>query len=312
MGGTKTEAIAVDKDGEVLSRALGGPGNHESIGVEKAAEEIRRTIEKAIENLKDKEIGGAFFGMAGIDHEEDREIAKRIIRMVGINNTGFDNDGRVALRSCFYNDRGIVIACGTGGISYSGDGEKLFRIGGFSWSFGERLGSYLIAGMVTSAAVRAVDGRDEETILKELLEEKLKMNIFELRKISRFSLTSVKDKVPLIISALYEAYENHDFVATRIILSIVEEVVRIAKAHKNMLKISSPIGLCLTGTFFRKAPQYIRKMIQSALGEDFTVFVSNRAPVVGAAHLALEAGGMRPGEETLERIAFSYERRVRE
>ena len=306
VGGTKTEVLVVNKNGEVLSRALGGPGNHESIGEEKAAAEIKRTIEKATDGLSDRKIGGAFFGMAGIDHEEDKEIAERIIKMIGIDNAAFDNDGRIALRSCFYDDKGIVIACGTGGISYSGNGKKLYRIGGFSWSFGERLGSHLIAGMVTAAAVRAVDGREYSTLLTKLLEEKLKMDAFELRRISRFGLTSVKDKVPLIISALYEAYENHDFVATKIILSIVDEVVKIAKAHKKMLKITAPVGVCLTGTFFMKAPKYIVDMAQSALGEDFEVFVSDRSPVVGAAHLALESGGIHPDKKALERIAFSY------
>ena len=306
VGGTKTEVLVVNKDGEVLSRALGGPGNHESIGEEKAAAEIKRTIEKATDGLSDRKIGGAFFGMAGIDHEEDKEIAERIIKLIGIDNASFDNDGRIALRSCFYDDKGIVIACGTGSISYSGNGEELFRIGGFSWSFGERLGSHLIAGMVTAAAVRAVDGREYSTLLTKLLEEKLKMDIFELRRISRFGLTAVKDKVPLIILALYEAYENHDFVATKILIEIVEEVVKITRAHAKKINIMPPVPVCLTGTFFRKAPEYLKEMVSNALGSDYRVFISDRAPVIGAAHLALEAGGVVATDETLGKITEGY------
>ncbi len=294
IGGTKTDVLLSDENGNVISYFRGGPGSFESLGVERAAEEIRRSVEEALErsSVSKKEIEFAFFGVAGFDHEEDREIVKDMIDRVGIERYGFDNDGRIALRSGTGDDIGIMISCGTGSVSYASDGKRLNRIGGYSAYFGEKLGSFLIAGMVTAAVVRSKDGREISSRLVSNVESAIGMEIEELRRISRDGFKVLSDYVPKIISALFKSYEENDALATRILLEIVEEVVRIASAHRKKLDLFPPIKLVLEGTFFKKAPSYFVKMIENTLGDEYELVVPKHPPVVGAVLLAMEKAGV--------------------
>ena len=294
VGGTKTDVLIVDGNGDVLSRYVGGPGNYESLGVDRAREEIDRSLKRALKmaNLEKEDIDFAFFGMAGFDHEEDRKTIEKILGGLGLSRYDFDNDGRIALKSGTGDDVGIMVSCGTGSVSYASDGKRVNRIGGYSWSFGERLGSYLIAGMVTSSVVRSKDGREYKSLLVKMLEKEVGMSVESLRRLSRSGVYSLSDYVPRIISVLFEAYESHDFLATKILLEIVEEIVKIALAHFRKLDFDPPIKLVLEGTFFKKAPDYLKRMVSSALGEDFTVIVPNHPPVIGAVLFALDRAGL--------------------
>ena len=294
IGGTKTDVLVSDENGNVISYFKGGPGSFESLGVERAAEEIRRSVEIALEkaSVSKKDVDFAFFGVAGFDHEEDREIVKDMLDRVGIEKYDFDNDGRIALRSGTGDDVGIMVSCGTGSVSYASDGKKLNRIGGYSAYFGEKLGSFLIAGMVTAAVVRSKDGREIPSKLVENVESAIDMEIEELRRISRDGFEVLSDYVPKIISALFRSYEEKDALATKIILDIVEEVVRIVSAHRRKLELFPPIKVVLEGTFFKKAPSYFIEMIENALGKEYEILVPKHPPVVGAVLLAMERAGV--------------------
>ena len=294
VGGTKTDVLIVDENGEVLSRYIGGPGNYESLGIDRAREEIDRSLRSALKmaKLEKEDIDFAFFGMAGFDHEEDRKTIEEILGGLGLSRYDFDNDGRIALKSGTGDDIGIMVSCGTGSVSYASDGRKVNRIGGYSWSFGERLGSYLIAGMVTSSVVRSKDGREYKSLLVNMLESEVKMSVESLRRLSRDGAYSLSDYVPGIISVLFRAYESHDFLATKILLEIVEEIVRITLAHFRKLDFKPPVKLVLEGTFFKKSPDYLKDMVSSALGEDFVVIVPDHPPVVGAVLFALDRAGL--------------------
>ncbi len=309
VGGTKTDVLVVNEMGRVLGRYIGGPGNHESLGVEGAYREINRSIKKALRkaDLDKSEVDYAFFGMAGFDHEEDRDVIDEILRKIGLKNYSFDNDGRIALKSGTGDDIGIMVSCGTGSVSYASDGRKISRIGGYSWGFGERLGSYLISGMITSAVVRSKDGRGYKSKLVEKVESEIGMSVEKLRRISRNGVSALSEYVPRIISSLFWAYEDHDFVATKIVLEIAEEVVKIASAHRRVLHLKAPVKLVLEGTFFKKSPKYFLELISSALGEEFYVSVPKHPPVVGAVLLAMDMGKLN-SKEYFEKIISQINR----
>ncbi len=307
-GGTKTEAILVDETCSVLSLVKGGPANHESVGVEGMLEELDRILDELTgkAGLKREDITFAFFGMAGVDHEEDYTNLGSALKKLGLKRFSLDNDGRVALRSGNWKGTGIMVNCGTGSVSYAFDGERLNRIGGFSWTFGERLGTYYIAGMVISAVVRAKDGRAESTSLVEMVEDSIGMDVERLRLKARFGIRELSSYVPTIVHKLFEAYESHDYVATKIIIDIVEEVLRLVRAHRSRLRFAVPIHVILVGSFFKNSPPFLREMIGSALGEDYNVSVPAHNPVVGSALMAMEEYGLEITPDIFENLVKSY------
>ena len=91
-GGSKTLAIVVDESGRSLGVGLGGPGNFQGPGVEKARLAVQESIEQAL-NQAGAELHhfrGAYFGMAGADRPADFEIVRNLIRPnASVNPLGF-------------------------------------------------------------------------------------------------------------------------------------------------------------------------------------------------------------------------------
>ncbi len=308
VGGTKTEAILVDDEGKVLSYFRGGPGNYQSIGKERAFREIKRVIDGTLEKagIKKDDVTFAYFGVAGADTPKDFEIVRTILSGLNLKRFDFDNDGRIALRSGTFDDVGIMISCGTGSISYACDGRNMHRAGGFSFFFGERLGSYYIAGFVTSAVMRAKDGRAPKTKLIRIVEEKIKMKVEDLMRYEYFDERRPIDFVPLVIESLFEGFRKHDFMATKIFVSIVEEVLNIVEAHRRVLNFEKPIKLVLEGTFFKKAERSLIEMIKSALGDEFEIIIPEHDPIVGAVLLAMEKAGLPIDRKLFNKLVDSY------
>ena len=313
VGGTKTEMVTTDEEGKIIARVLGGTASHESVGLEGALKELRKLVEEILRRsgIGREDLTFSFFGMAGLDHEEDYRVMRKALEGLGIGEFDLENDGVIGLRSGSVEGTGIVINCGTGSVSFAHDGKSWNRIGGYSWAFGERLGSYHIAGLVLSSVVRSKDLRDGPTLLVELVESALGMEVEELRKISRLGLRKISEYVPRVIEKLFEAYELRDFTATRIISEVVSEIVKITKAHSSKLDFSPPIKLVLIGSFFKNAPRFLIEMIGSAVGKDFELIVPEHNPVVGAVLMAMERHGISVDERLFENLVSSYLKEVK-
>ena len=308
VGGTKTDAILVNDEGKVLSYFRGGPGNYQSIGREKAFREIKRVVDGVLKKigLEKNDITFAYFGIAGADTVKDFEIIRSILNGLALKRYDFDNDGRIALKSGTFDDIGIMVSCGTGSISYAYDGNNTHRVGGFSSFFGERLGSFYIAGFVMSAIMRSKDGRSPKTKLKKIVENKLKMRVEDLMRYEYFDERTSINFVPLVIKSLFEGFNENGFIATKIFINIVEEVLNIVEAHRRVLNFKKPIKLVLEGTFFKRAGKSLIEMIKSALGDEFEVVVPKHDPVIGAILLAMEKAGLLVNRELFDKIVDSY------
>ncbi|MGJ8455649.1 N-acetylglucosamine kinase [Pseudothermotoga sp. U03pept] len=306
VGGSKTDLVLVDHSGTVISHLRAPGANYQGVGVEKAFEILSDAINKLMKEagLKKQEITFAYFGVAGADMEYEIKIVRSILERLGLENYDFDNDGRIALRSGTLDDIGILISCGTGGITYGCDGREMIRKGGFSRFFGERLGSYIIAGMVASAIVRSKDGRDEHTIMQELFESKIGQSIEEImyHEYMGEDRSKMAEYMILLFQSLYEAAHNYDYVALRILGQIVEEVLKIVNIYEKELDLTPPIKVVLEGSFFKKADKILIRMIESALGKEHQVIVPVQPPVFGAILLAAEKAGYSFQKDALENL----------
>ncbi|MCD6463219.1 MAG: ATPase [Thermotogae bacterium] len=310
VGGTKTDAIVVDETGHILGWVRGGSGNYQTVGVERAFKEINDTIEKVLEKVGvDKDsVDFAYFGVAGADFSYDLETIRSILERIGLKKYDFDNDGRIALKAGTIDDVGIMVSCGTGSISYASDGKRLNRIGGFSPFFGERLGSYHVAGMVASTIVRSLDGRSPKTVMKELVEDRMGESITDLMKYDYDGHEEkIREMVITLLESLSEAAQKYDYGALKIFMEIIDEVLKIVQAHLTTLRFETrPIKLVLEGTFFKKVNRILVEMLKSALGNDFTIVIPEHDPVIGAVLLAMESAGIEPGDNEIHRLISEY------
>lgn len=292
VGGSKTDVAIANESGEVLSYLRTKGANYQGVGVDKAFETIDKAINQALSEagLKKSELTYSYFGVAGADMEFEMKITKSILDKLGLEKYSFDNDGRIALRSGTLDDIGILISCGTGGITYACDGKAISRKGGFSRFFGERLGSFIIAGMVASAIVRSKDKRDEHTIMQQIFESKIGQSIenimhYEYMEQDR---SKIYQYALLLIETLYQAAKMYDYSALKILSQITDEVIKIVNAYLREMNFTLPVKVILEGGFFKNADEILIKMIKSALGDEFNLIVPKYPPVVGAILLAAE------------------------
>jgi len=311
VGGTKTLAVLSDEEGNILAVHRGRGANYQVVGKENALKNLKDVINSVLERSKKtlEDVDFAFFGYAGADFEYEMKIVREILGEIGLKRFDFDNDGRIALRSGSFDDTGIMVSCGTGSISYASDGKRVNRIGGLSFSLGERLGSHYIASLVTSAVVRAKDGRDDWTVLVDEIEKE----IGPVETLLRYDYEGgdTSEIVKKVNQILFRCAESGDTVSLRIFNDIVTEVKKIVDAHRKVLNFTPPIRLILEGSFFKNAPFLLIKMIESAVGKEYEVTIPKHDPVIGAVLFAMERSGIEVTKKLYNRLVENYLKEVK-
>jgi N-acetylglucosamine kinase-like BadF-type ATPase len=315
IGGTKTAAVIADETGQVLSFKLGKGSNYQGCGIEESYQRANQTVESVCNEIgiKKKDIHNAYLGIAGADLDYDIQIIKGILKRIDLPSYDFENDGLIALRAGTDNGNGILITCGTGSISFASNGERIIRKGGFSTFFGEKLGAKHFAGLSASAIMRSKDGRGPKTLMDNILQKRYHITIEEMMKVYIPDVTySGPDPVVTLINVVYQAAQQNDYVATKILLEISQEVINICQSFRADMPFKPPISLVLEGTVFKKADTILFDMIRSGLGEEYEIIIPKHDPVTGAVLFALENAGIKVECFIKEKLFDSYEHKKNE
>src|SRR5947209_12840064 len=168
-GASKTAALVTDDTGRALGDGLARPSNHLRVGIETAARNIERAVNKALvaADVASREIVWAYCGIAGADHPAHRqEVVDSLSIFFPRGNFTVDNDARIALTGAIGFGAGIVIIAGTGSVAFGRNdaGEEL-RAGGWGPTIGDEGSGFAIARAGLSAVLRAYDGRGGKTVM---------------------------------------------------------------------------------------------------------------------------------------------------
>ncbi len=305
VGNTKTTFLLCDEKGHVLSYVRKKGANFQSCG---GIDNSLKIIEDGIKELLDKtkfkreDITSAYFGIAGADRKSDFELIGSALKRLKLKKIAFQNDGFIALKSGSIDGCGILITCGTGNTNFASNCKEIKRIGGLSPQLGDVLGTRLIASKITSAIVRAKDGRGPKTILKDALESKLKMEVEDLISVD----LEKYDPVPLIVESFFEALRRFDVVAFSILESIVKEISRIAEIFRiSLFPTQQSVKLILDGPFFKNADPVFFEALKNCIWDGYKITVPRHDPVVGAVLLAMEMNG-KTTREVANRMIKEY------
>src|SRR6266700_1266925 len=172
-GASKTAALVIDDSGKSLGSGVAGPSNHLRVGIENAARNIERAVNKALvaADVASREIHWAYCGIAGADHPAHRqEVVDSLSIFFPRGNFTVDNDARIALTGAIGFGGGVVGIAGTGSVAFGRNdaGEEL-RAGGWGPTLGDEGSAYGIARAGLSAVLRAYDGRGPATMIRERL-----------------------------------------------------------------------------------------------------------------------------------------------
>ena len=171
-GGTKTDTVLFDTEGNILARHVGPGNNPTDIGCDEARKRLMEDIDAVYRNA-----GGAvetlYGGIAGTLPNGDI-YSDEISRRYDIRRVRIEDDGCNLISGAFGHADGCGMVCGTGSSLFvRREGQPLRHIGGKGYMIDTGGSGFEIGRDAICMALRAADGRIERTVLQELLGEML-------------------------------------------------------------------------------------------------------------------------------------------
>jgi N-acetylglucosamine kinase-like BadF-type ATPase len=294
-GASKTAALVTDENGKALGSGLAGPSNHLRVGIETAARNIERAVNKALvaADVASREIVWAYCGIAGADHPAHRqEVVDSLSIFFPRGNFTVDNDARIALTGAIGFGAGVVAIAGTGSVAFGRNdaGEEL-RAGGWGPTIGDEGSGFAIARDGLSAVLRAYDGRGPATILGDLVRAEMHLEPADLPR-AIYAQTTHADDVARYAKIVFDAAEAGDAVAREILDHAASELALCVLAVARRLKlVDRAFPVAYVGGVFN-AGELLLGPLRAAITAEAkraTLQQPLRTPVEGAAQMAIRA-----------------------
>jgi N-acetylglucosamine kinase-like BadF-type ATPase len=294
-GGSKTHAVALTLDGEVVGRGDGPGASPHWIGVEASIDIVDATV---LEATGSAEVTQSNVYLSGLDLDTEVDAYATALFRVSWNGPGtvVANDLWALLRAGTESPDAVAVICGTGinavGVRADGATARFAALGPISgdWGGGSGLGEEALWH-----AARAEDRRGPETLLREVVLRGMGVgSIAELTEQLHFGTRSLTD-LAVLSPGVFDAARRGDEVAGAIVDRQADEVVAFARASLIRLDLlDSDVPVVLGGGVIRAADERMMSRIGERLAADAPkarIVLVSAPPIVGAGLLALESAG---------------------
>lgn len=268
-GGTKTIAYVADGEENLRKKIISGVLNingQSEQNVEKTVHDIAGQVKEAGYRIEDCEKIG--IGMAGYSNAKARKIILQYFRQEGFSCPIYlFGDHETALAAAFPDGNGIILVAGTGSICHGkGMDGTTARSGGCGSIMDDEGSAYALAVKILKAVVKAWDGRGEETILSELLFQKLKISSMEELIHFVYDVNTNKKEIASLAELIEKAAAVHDRTADRIEDECAEELYQLFRAVKR--KLPKEKNLVFSGSVLN-CNKRIRKKLLSKISQEY-------------------------------------------
>jgi N-acetylglucosamine kinase-like BadF-type ATPase len=244
-GGTKTEAIAYDLEGNILSNGISKFGNL-LINTEKALENIKDAINKCTKNLNINECIHIYLGIAGVSAGNNIEKVKKYIIENFKCETTVVNDAELALSALLKGKDGFLTIAGTGSICIGQFKNKRVRVGGWGHILGDEGSGYYIAIQSLKKIILEKDmGHERSNFTQQILAE---LGILDEFDIMDFVYNSDKGKISAIVPSVVKLSENNDKTAIEILKKSGAKLGTMTLRAINRMNMNETINIGITGS----------------------------------------------------------------
>lgn len=301
-GGTKTDVLLCTPEGQIVARACGGPSSVSGQSPEKAMEELKNAIGSAFSmaGIDRNDVEGYYAGISGAGLQKNRDMYLAFFAdfMPGVKGDAA-SDAANALSSGIAMQNGAIAIAGTGSsIQYRVDGV-LTRIGGWGYMLGDEGSGFDLGHRALICAMRSVDERIGDTLLRTLCEEKMGQhpNDWAPWLYRQDTKTEIAAYAPILL----QAAEQGDAVA----LEQLDEAARdMACAIQTAVRRSGSVRVVMGGSLWKNA--LYRETVKRHTGEGVEFIRAKCPPVCGAAVIAGHLVGCNDTDELLQIIAEQY------
>jgi N-acetylglucosamine kinase-like BadF-type ATPase len=321
-GGSKVDAALVADDGTpvgaVRIRSSGHDGPHSDSYLEGVAAAVDAVCREAAMDPVGRPLASlGIYCLAGADlPADDRRILRWVSRHRWTQDDVLRNDTFAILRAGTDRTWGVGVVCGYGtncsAVAPDGRTFRFAAIGDISGDWG---GGMDIGRMALWHAVRAEDGRGDETELAGLVPShfalKRPRHVMEAIHLGRMDMDRLAELPPVV----FRAAGADDMVARGILDRQADEIVAMAGTairKLRMTKLDVPVvlggGIFHNdfGPFFDRIENGLRRV-----APDVRVTVLSAPPVAGAALMGLDRMGAPDASKARLRAGLTHERLAR-
>jgi N-acetylglucosamine kinase-like BadF-type ATPase len=292
-GGTRTRACIVDGNGEPLATGEAGPALIDDasgpIDVVAVVTAVERAASAAGVELP---LIAVCAGLAGAGREPERTAARAALLSRGVAVRALVvSDAEAAFYDAFAAGPGLLLIAGTGSMGWGRSAEgREARVGGWGAVLGDEGSAYDIALQALHAAVRAADGRGDETDLLQRFWEVLQLSTPS--ELIPWAAAAAKRDIAALTPIVCALREAGDPVASRIIAKALRELGRHVEVLLERLgPWTVPPHLAFTGGLIAPGGA-LRQAMVDAVAELSCIPLEEAVDAArGAARLALDRLG---------------------
>jgi N-acetylglucosamine kinase-like BadF-type ATPase len=315
-GASSTTCVLLDATGRILGVGRGGPVDHLYRASGQA--QTRRALREAFSSARGAAprdgvpIRAVVAGLTGLepDSQESRtavRIIREITRAPRVHATW---DAAIAFAGASAGRAGVAVIAGTGSVAYGRNAKgRIARAGGYGYLIDDAGGGMSLGRAALRAVLASADGRGPATALRPLVAARLGGWVQIRRRVygeggGRALLASL---VPLVEKAALRG----DAVAQNILQEAGHELAELVGAVASRLKmLDEAFSVFPVGGVFEMGRLVLDPLRRSLRRRAPRCLIRPPAfpPEVGAALMALEAVGVAPTPDMLQRLARSARR----
>ncbi|MBC8183988.1 hypothetical protein H8E88_23075 [candidate division KSB1 bacterium] len=311
-GGTKTELVLIDLEGNLVGMEKVGSTNYQAVGGERLRDELLEGFSALANatNVDIDRIDHIFLGLAGAGRQKDQEEIKALFDdTVFAGKITVDSDAIVALAGAFGTKPGIILIAGTGAICFGSNQDgNVVRSGGWGYLLGDEGSGFYIGREAIIAALKDYDGRGEKTKLKEELKQR-----FELDSIDKIIPLIYKNEIDRVAIAniaplVFELAKGGDLISEEIIRKAGFEMGLLAKTVADQLGFSGEeTNVALIGSIFKQKDMLVNQISKELfeISWNVTIVEPRFQPTFGAALMGLKKQNVHIDEVLLSNLEMS-------
>ncbi|MFE4814741.1 N-acetylglucosamine kinase [Peribacillus simplex] len=244
-GGTKTEAVAYDLEGNKISEGKAGYGNL-LINEKQAIANIIQAIEQCMPPM---DIGSCRYiclGLAGYGGVENPQGIKRALSRAFNAPFTIVNDGIIAHAALLKGNDGILTISGTGSVSIGIHKGIEKSAGGWGHILGDEGSGYWIAMQAFIKMTKEEDEGYEYSILTETILKKLGLHsVMELKK---FIYSATKSEISAFVPLIVQHAEKGDGFSQNVLNQAGYHLSKQTLEVIKKLKLSEDVTIAIKGS----------------------------------------------------------------
>lgn len=298
QGQTKTVALALDENGEILGVGYAGGASHYKEGLEKASAMISAAAENALAAAERtyKDVTEVFGGIAGANWPEEVDMLEKELRRVfSVEKATVVNDCVIALRAGTDRDDAIVLCTGSGmNSAVFVDGKLRLVYNNYINLYDQ--GSEGLGARAFEAAFQSHMHCGPDTTLAKKL-----MDYFEIYDMDQLMLAFYRNQLPKplkdVAELVFEEAEHNEPTALEVIYEFGKSVSRyVVGAVKRFQVDPAEFEVILTGGVFKNPNPLLYETVCSQIHRKYAniqIRQSYYEPIIGAALMALDGKGSK-------------------